>query len=99
MDNINPLPKHSEALVAGAGPVGLASALALRSKGRAVTILEAEPQDRTRPGSRAIFTHRATLKLLEEVSPGLGREIAAHGLVWPIKRTFWRGRQVFVRHY
>ncbi|MBV9232377.1 MAG: FAD-dependent monooxygenase [Chloroflexi bacterium] len=88
-----------EVLVVGAGPVGMAAALALRAKGRPVTILEAEPEGRARPGSRAIFVHRASLQLLEQISPGLGWELASHGLVWPTKRTFWRGRQVFVRHY
>jgi len=99
MNSIEPQPTCCEVLVVGAGPVGLSAALALRAQGRAVTILEAEPEERMRPGSRAIFVHRASLQLLEQVCPGLGREIAAHGLVWPTKRTFWRGRQVFVRHY
>lgn len=99
MDNTNPQPGYSETIVVGAGPVGLASALALRSKGHAVTLIEAEPAGRARPGSRAIFVHKATLKLLEQISPGLGHEIASHGLVWPTKRTFWRGHEVYVRHY
>jgi 3-(3-hydroxy-phenyl)propionate hydroxylase len=88
-----------EVLIAGAGPVGLAAALALHSVGRSVTILEAESEGRARPGSRAIFVHKASLQLLEQMSPGLGWALAARGLVWPTKRTFWRGRQVFVRHY
>ena len=46
-------------------------------------------ENRTRPGSRAIFVHKATLKLFEQISPGLGYEVAAHGLVWPTKRTYW----------
>lgn len=88
-----------EAIVVGAGPVGMAAALALRARGRPVTVLEAEAEGRARPGSRAIFIHKASLQLLEQLRPGLGWELAAHGLVWPTKRTFWRGKQVFVRHY
>jgi 3-(3-hydroxy-phenyl)propionate hydroxylase len=38
------------ALVVGAGPVGLATALALRARGVPVTVLEADPHDRVRPG-------------------------------------------------
>jgi len=90
---------YAETLVVGAGPVGLTAALALRSKGLGVTVMEAEPEGRLRPGSRAIFIHKATLQSIEQIVPGLGREIASQGLVWPTKRTFWRGREVFVRHY
>ncbi len=92
-------PQHQEVLVIGAGPVGLTSALALCLKGHAVTLIEAEPEGRDRPGSRAIFIHNETLKLLEQIQPGLGMLIASHGLVWPTKRTYWHKRQVFVRHY
>ncbi len=99
MNSTEPQPPNGEVLVVGAGPVGLVSALALRSRRRAVILLEAEPEGRSRPGSRAIFMHKESLTLLEQIRPGLGWEIAAHGLVWPTKRTFWRGRQVFVRHY
>src|SRR5690349_6432475 len=88
-----------DVLVVGAGPVGMTAALALRASGRSVTILEAESEGRARPGSRAIYVHKATLQLLEQISPGLGWELASHGLVWPTKRTFWRGKQVYVRHY
>ena len=92
-------PLHRDVLVIGAGPVGLTSALALRSKGHAVTLIEADPEGRDRPGSRAIFIHKETLKLLEQIQPGLGMQVASQGLVWPTKRTYWRNRQVFVRHY
>ncbi len=86
-------------VVVGAGPVGLASALALRARGVPVVALEAEPEDRTRPGSRAIFVHRESLELLETFSPGLGRRVAAAGLVWPTRRSTFRGRDVYVRTY
>lgn len=87
------------AVVVGAGPVGLAAALALHARSVPTVVLEAQPADRTRPGSRAIFVHRATLEILERISPGLGARVASHGLVWPTKRTLFRGREVYRRDY
>jgi len=86
-------------LVIGAGPIGLTAALVLRRYGIPATILETEPFGRVRPGSRAIFIHNATLKLLEEISPDLGFTMAGQGIVWPVKRTFWRGRELYMRKY
>ena len=99
MSDVPASARHRRVLVVGAGPVGLSSALALRAEGLAVTVLEAGPAGRLRPGSRAIFVHRQSLLHLEHARPGLGWEIAAHGLVWSTKRTFWGERQVYERTY
>ncbi|MGQ0574204.1 MAG: FAD-dependent oxidoreductase [Pseudonocardia sp.] len=86
-------------VVVGAGPVGLASALALRARGHEVLVVEAEPEHRERAGSRAIFVHRESLQLLEAFCPGLGHRVAAAGLAWPIRRSTFRGRDVYRREY
>lgn len=86
-------------IVAGAGPTGMTAALALHARGVPVTILEADPEDRERPGSRAIYVHGATLQTLEQLHPGLGKRLAEEGLVWPTRRTLWRGKEVFSRTY
>jgi 3-(3-hydroxy-phenyl)propionate hydroxylase len=86
-------------VIVGAGPAGLAAALGLRSLGHAPTVLEADREDEVRHGSRALFLHRESLRLLERMSPGLGHEIAAHGLTWRTRRTLYRSRQVFARTY
>lgn len=86
-------------VVVGAGPTGMAAALALDARNVPVRVLEAEPEDRERPGSRAIYVHGATLETLERVHPGLGYDLADAGLVWPTRRTLWRGEEVFSRTY
>jgi 3-(3-hydroxy-phenyl)propionate hydroxylase len=86
-------------IVVGAGPVGLTAALALRSVDVPVTVVEAGGADRVRPGSRAIFIHGASMKLLEEIRPGLGYELANHGLIWLTKRTLYRGRELYAKTY
>jgi 3-(3-hydroxy-phenyl)propionate hydroxylase len=90
---------ESPVVVAGAGPTGMTTALALHARGVPVTILEADPQDRERPGSRAIYVHGATLQTLEQNHPGLGTQLAEEGMVWPTRRTLWRGKEVFSRTY
>ncbi|MBB3869499.1 FAD-dependent monooxygenase [Parageobacillus toebii] len=86
-------------LVVGAGPIGLTAALALRHLGLPAIVIEAEPKDRLRPGSRAIYFHKATLQHLEDIFPGLGYTFTKHGVVWPVKRTLFRGKEVYVKRY
>jgi 3-(3-hydroxy-phenyl)propionate hydroxylase len=83
----------------GAGPVGLTAALALRAEDLPVTVAEAGTADRVRPGSRAIFIHGASMRLLEKLRPGLGRQLADHGLIWLTKRTLYRGRELYAKTY
>ncbi|KQX71047.1 FAD-dependent monooxygenase [Streptomyces sp. Root1310] len=89
----------SPVIVVGAGPVGLSAALALRAHGLPVVLLEADPADRERPGSRALFVHRETLRLLDAMSPGLAAEITAYGRTWHTRRTLYRGREVYARTF
>ncbi|MFI7012835.1 FAD-dependent monooxygenase [Streptomyces sp. NPDC050164] len=85
--------------VVGAGPVGLSAALALRAHGLPAVLLEAEPGDRERPGSRALFVHRETLGLLDAMRPGLAAEITSYGRTWHTRRTLYRGREVYARTF
>ena len=39
------------------------------------------------------------MKFLEQICEGLGQELVSNGLVWPTKRTFYRGKEVYVRQY
>lgn len=91
--------KNVEVVVVGSGPVGLTAALTLQNQGISCVVIEAEEKDAPRAGSRAIYIHSATLKLLEEASKGLGFTLAKNGVIWPVKRTLYRGKEVYVRHY
>ena len=86
-------------VVVGAGPVGLTAALAVRALGLPAVILEADPESRNRPGSRAIFLHRESLEHLESISEGLGQELARNGLVWTTKKTYVGEDLVYERTY
>ncbi|GAA4555014.1 FAD-dependent monooxygenase [Pseudonocardia xishanensis] len=85
--------------VVGAGPVGLTAALALRSLGVPVRVLDAQAENRVRPGSRALYVHHDSLRTFERISPGLGETVAAHGIQWSGRRTRHRGRLVFAKDH
>jgi 3-(3-hydroxy-phenyl)propionate hydroxylase len=90
---------NDRTIVVGAGPVGLTAALALRAENVAVTVVEAGTADRIRPGSRAIFIHGASMRLLDSIRPGLGHALSDHGLIWLTKRTLYRGREIYAKTY
>lgn len=91
--------KNIDAIVVGSGPVGLTAALALKNQGVSCVVIEALEEDAPRAGSRAIYLHKATMTLLEEISEGLGFTLARNGIIWPVKRTLFRGKEVYVRNY
>lgn len=91
--------KKYDAIVVGSGPVGLTAALGLRNKGISCLVVEANKKDEPRAGSRAIYLHNATLNLLEETSKGLGFEIAKKGIIWPVVRTLFQGKEVYYRNF
>jgi 3-(3-hydroxy-phenyl)propionate hydroxylase len=82
-------------VVVGAGPVGLTAALALAVQGQEVAVVEAEPQGRQRPGSRAIILANPTLRRLERAAPGLGRAVADAGIQVRGYDTYYAGKRVF----
>src|SRR5690349_16422515 len=86
-------------IVVGAGPVGLFAALALRAHRVPVVLLEADPAERHRTGSRALYVHGKSLALLDSTSEGLGTELAAQGVLWNVRRTLFRGKEVYAREF
>jgi 3-(3-hydroxy-phenyl)propionate hydroxylase len=82
-------------LIAGGGPVGVVTALALARQGLPVQVFEAEAQVNDMP--RAATTHAATLEMLEEL--GLVDEVIRRGLVEPLFRTWDRATGKLVAEF
>ncbi|MGN6796102.1 MAG: FAD-dependent monooxygenase [Streptosporangiaceae bacterium] len=80
-------------LIAGAGPVGLLTALLLARWHVPSVVLESAPADRTYSGSRAICFQRDVLDIFDRV--GCGDEMVAEGVTWTTGRTFYRSRELF----
>ncbi|MDO3646213.1 FAD-dependent oxidoreductase [Nocardia mangyaensis] len=91
--------RHSDVLVAGGGPVGLAAALLCAAQGLVVTVLEADAETAVRAGSRAIFVHGASVGALAKADPDLAQRLSNRGLTWGGKHTLWAGRTVYRTSY
>jgi 2-polyprenyl-6-methoxyphenol hydroxylase-like FAD-dependent oxidoreductase len=80
------LPEHTDILVVGAGPAGLALAVSLTQQGREVTIVDAQAEsDHT---SRAAVVHARTLEVLEPL--GVAKPLVERGI--PLERFAIRDR-------
>jgi 3-(3-hydroxy-phenyl)propionate hydroxylase len=88
---------HSERpiLIAGGGPVGVITALALARQGLPVHVFEAASKVNDAP--RAATTHAATLEMLEEL--GLVEEVIRRGLVEPLFRIWDRSTGKLVAEF
>jgi 3-(3-hydroxy-phenyl)propionate hydroxylase len=86
-------PKEPQApvVIAGAGPIGLVTALALAQHGVKSVVLEAERQ--VSEGSRAIAFTRRSMEILQQV--GVAQRITENGLPWNCGNSFYRGQRVF----
>jgi 3-(3-hydroxy-phenyl)propionate hydroxylase len=85
----------SPILVAGGGPVGFITALAIARQGLPVHVFEAEPRVMDMP--RAATTHAATLEMLAGL--GMVDEVIERGLVEPLFRIWDRQSKTIVAEF
>ncbi len=76
--------EHRGAIVVGAGPVGLTTAIDLAQRGVAVLVLDDD--DTVSVGSRAICYSKRTLEILDRL--GCGEAIAAQGVSWQVGKVY-----------
>jgi 2-polyprenyl-6-methoxyphenol hydroxylase-like FAD-dependent oxidoreductase len=79
-------------LVAGGGPVGLATALLLARWQVPTIVLEAKPEPDT-AGSRSICVQRDVLDIYHRI--GVADALLAEGVTWNRGRTFYRDHELF----
>src|SRR5262245_7028204 len=80
-------------LIAGAGPVGLVTALLLARWQVPSVVLESDPAERTHSGSRAICFQRNVLDVFDRV--GCADAMVAEGVTRTTGRTFYRSDELF----
>ncbi len=83
--------QQSPVVIAGAGPIGLVTALALAQQGVRCVVLEAELQ--VSEGSRAIVFTRRSMEILQQV--GVALRVTDNGLPWRFGNSIYRGQRVF----
>ncbi|MEV4059428.1 FAD-dependent monooxygenase [Nonomuraea dietziae] len=79
-------------VIAGAGPVGLATALLL-ARWRVPTVLLEAAAQRACPGSKAICFQRDVLDILDRV--GVAGAMVAEGVTWTTGRTYFREHELY----
>jgi len=82
-------------IIAGGGPVGLVTALALARQGFEVRVFEADARINDSP--RAATTHAATLEMLERL--GLVDEVIRRGLIEPKFRIWDRASREIIAEF
>jgi 3-(3-hydroxy-phenyl)propionate hydroxylase len=87
----HPTEQHAPVVIAGAGPIGLVTALSLAQHGVGSVVLEAERQ--VSEGSRAIAFTRRSMEILQQV--GVAHRITRSGLPWRCGNSYYRGQRVF----
>lgn len=87
----------SSVIIVGAGPAGLAAALAAQAHGLQPRVLESREENAQQAGSRALFVHRESLQLLDSVSPGVGTALCENGIQWDTRETWRAGKLVYSR--
>ncbi|HET7017405.1 MAG TPA: FAD-dependent monooxygenase [Streptosporangiaceae bacterium] len=83
-------------LIAGAGPVGLTTALLLANWQIPTVVLEAAPGHED-IGSRAICFQRDVLDILDRI--GCADALVDEGVTWITSRTFYGGHQLFTVNF
>ena len=84
-------PTRRPVVVVGAGPVGLACAIDLGSRGVPVVLID--DADRIGEGSRGICWSKRTLEILDRL--GVGEKLVQQGVTWKIGKVFLGDDLVF----
>lgn len=90
-DQSKATPAHHPVIVVGAGPVGLAAAIDLATRGVATVLLDEDR--RVSGGSRAVSYAKRTLEILDRL--GCGDAVARRGVSWSHGKVYVRDRQIY----